>query len=80
MTGRALRSIRIALSLSIDEFSDRVGIPAFELEAFERGDRAIDSRRLSPALERLVPDVEKLDGSDPLLRIPRLSLSKHGDN
>lgn len=74
MTGRALRSIRLALSLTLHEFAEHVGIPAVELDAFERGDRAIDGRRLSAALERLAPDVEKLDGSDPLLPILPLPL------
>lgn len=80
MTGRALRSIRLALSLTIDEFSERMGIAAVELEAVERGDAPIDSRRLSAALERLAPDVQKLDGTNPLLRIPPLPLSKHADH
>ncbi|HEY0143801.1 MAG TPA: hypothetical protein VGF48_23135 [Thermoanaerobaculia bacterium] len=80
MTGRALRSIRLALSLTVDEFSNRVGINAMELEAFERGDHAIEPRRLSAALERLTPDVEKLDTDNPLLPIPRLPLPKHADN
>lgn len=80
MTGRALRSIRLALSLTVDEFSDRIGIPTADLDAFERGDKAIEPRRLSVALERLAPDVEKLDVSDPLFRITQLPLSKHADN
>lgn len=80
MTGRALRSIRLALSLTIDEFSERIGIAAVELEAFERGDEPIDSRRVSAALERLAPYVDKLDGTDPLLRIPTLPLSKHAEH
>lgn len=80
MTGRALRSIRLALSLTIDEFSERIDIPAVEVDAFERGDKALESRRLSAALERLAPDVEKLDGNDPLLRIPTLRLLEHADN
>lgn len=79
MTGRALRSIRLALSLTIDEFSERIDIPAVEVDAFERGDKALESRRLSAALERLAPDVEKLDGNDPLLRIPTLPLLEHAD-
>jgi len=77
MTGRALRSIRLALSLTIDDFSERVGIPAMELEAFERGDKALDLCRLSTALERLAPDVERLDDTDPLLPILPLPLPKH---
>ncbi|HEX6158605.1 MAG TPA: helix-turn-helix transcriptional regulator [Thermoanaerobaculia bacterium] len=80
MTGRALRSIRLALSLTVDEFSARIGIPAVELDAFERGDQALEPRRLSAALERLAPDVETLDADNPLLPIPRLPLSKHAAN
>lgn len=80
MTGRALRSIRLALRLTIDEFSARIGISALEVDAFERGDDVIEPRRLSAALERLAPDVEKLEGSDPLLRIPTLRPSKHANN
>lgn len=80
MTGRALRSIRLALSLTIDEFAERIAMPAVELEAFERGDQAIDIRRLSAALERLAPHLEMLDADDPLLRLPALPLAKHADH
>ena len=77
MTGRALRSVRLALSLTIPEFSERIGIPADEVDACERGEEAIEPARLSSALERLAPDVHKLQGSDPLLFIPPLPSSLH---
>lgn len=72
MTGRAFRSIRIALGLTLPQFADRIGIPVDELDAFEKGEKAIDSDRLSTACERLTPDVEKLPIDDPLLYVPSL--------
>ena len=80
MTGRALRSIRLALSLTLDEFSDRTGIPALELDACEKGENAIESPRLSRALELLTPDVQQLERENPLLHIPAGPLLTHVDS
>lgn len=80
MTGRALRSVRLALSLTVPEFSERIGIPAEDVDACERGEKAIEPTRLSSALERLAPDVQKLRGTDPLLFIPPLPSSLHSAN
>jgi transcriptional regulator with XRE-family HTH domain len=74
MTGRALRSVRLALSLTVPEFSERLGIAVLELDAMERGEKAIESARLSTALERLAPDVQKLEITDPVLLVPPLPL------
>jgi transcriptional regulator with XRE-family HTH domain len=72
VTGRALRSVRLALNLTLHELSERISIPAADLDAYERGEKLMESGRLSAALERLAPEVEKLDTIDPLLAIPPL--------
>ena len=79
MTGRALRSIRLALGLSLDEFSQRIGMSVTELDAYERGDKAIDAARMSGALERLAPDVQALAGADALAAFARRA-GNHADN
>lgn len=55
MTGKALRCVRLALSLSLQQFADQIGIPVADLDAFERGDALLDQARLSRGLERLTP-------------------------
>ena len=79
MSGRALRSIRLALGLSLDEFSQRIGISVTELDAYERGDKAIDGPRVSSALERLAPDAQALAGADALASLARRT-GNHADN
>lgn len=80
MTGRALRSLRLALSLTVDQFSEHIGIPASELDAMERGDKPIDSDRLSSALERLAPVLQELEAPDPLLQVAPLTFPRRGEN
>ena len=56
MTAKALRAIRLALGLTIEQFSAMLRIPQDELDEMERGDRMINAARISRALERLAPD------------------------
>lgn len=56
MTARALRAIRLALGLTIEQFSAILRIPQDELEEMERGERMINVARISRALERLAPE------------------------
>lgn len=55
MTGKALRSIRLALNLSLPQFAEQIGLTVAELDAFERGDLMLDAGRLVSDLERLRP-------------------------
>jgi transcriptional regulator with XRE-family HTH domain len=80
MTGKALRSVRLALSLTLFEFSERIGIPDTELDAFERGDQLLDTYRLSAALERLTPDALELMEAEPLLRAVLPPQRSHAEN
>lgn len=53
LTAKALRSIRLALNFSLQQFAERTGLPVHDLDAYERGEKAIDAHRLSAGLERL---------------------------
>lgn len=75
VTGKALRSIRLALSLTLPEFADQLGISVAELDAFERGDIMLDMQRLSRGLERLQPGST---AASQLLPRPRTSAADHG--
>lgn len=68
MTGKALRSIRLALSLTLAEFAEQIGISVAELDAFERGDITLDMQRLSRGLERLAPNVREIAQIPPAQR------------
>ncbi len=56
MTPKALRSIRLALGLTLPEFAERIGFPMQEVWDMETGKKPIMMRELNPALERLAPD------------------------
>jgi DNA-binding transcriptional regulator YiaG len=55
MTPKALRSIRIALGLSVRDFSARIGMAADHIQNMETGDARIDPHAVATALERLAP-------------------------
>lgn len=53
MTPKTLRSIRITLGFSLDQFAARFNISRDDLEAWESGDRPIEHDRLAKAFTRL---------------------------
>lgn len=67
MTPKGLRSIRMALGLSVSELAGRLGIPSDELRDYELGLRPIELT-LSNSFERLSPR-ERPDRSDTPLGI-----------
>ncbi len=56
MTPKALRSIRLALGLTLPEFAERIGFPTQDVWDMETGKKPIVMRELNPGLERLAPD------------------------
>jgi DNA-binding transcriptional regulator YiaG len=55
MTPKALRSLRLALGLSIEVFARHTNLKAAEVHAWELGEKPIDVARLTRGLERLPP-------------------------
>ena len=64
MTPKALRSLRLALGLSIAEFAQQLGVSAQELDDWECGLKRVDIEHLSRGLELLAPE-ESLAGHTP---------------
>lgn len=61
MTPKALRAIRLALGLSIEDFARILRLAPDELKQMESGERVINMARLSRAFERLVPETQDRD-------------------
>jgi len=51
LTPKALRSIRLALGLSIEQFAERIGLTPSEVSAMERGEMTLSG--IGKSLERL---------------------------
>ncbi len=56
MTPKALRSIRLALGLTLTEFAERIGFPMQHVWDMETGKKPIVMLELNAGLERLAPD------------------------
>ncbi len=63
LTPKALRSIRLALGLSIEQFAERIGLTPAEVSAMERGEMTLSG--IGKALERLAPGASIGKRTDP---------------
>jgi hypothetical protein len=59
VTPKALRSLRISIGMTLEEFAARLKIKSDDLHAWETGDRPVDVRRVMKAIERLRPKAER---------------------
>jgi transcriptional regulator with XRE-family HTH domain len=65
MTPKALRSIRLALGLSLRDFAQRINLPVDVVLDMERGRVPIDIKKLNPHLEQLSNEASSDSGSSP---------------
>lgn len=55
MTPRAVRSIRLALGLTVEQFAAKLGLPGHDINEYEHGRLLLDDATLVAALEGLNP-------------------------